>query len=85
METLTLQEDLEPLPEQRNNSLTVYNRGLLNSNYKEEIRKNFLNSHPRSLFRIKQLINERQEKLTSGVSVALKVSVFVLAYLTIFS
>ena len=56
-------------------------RGLLNSNYKQQTRSNFTG---RSLFGLKQRVKTNQHQLTSVTGTILKVSVFVIAYLIAF-
>jgi hypothetical protein len=59
-------------------------RGLLTSNYKEQIKTNFRNLTGYSLSNLKQRVKTNQDQLTSVTGTILKVSVFVIAYLIAF-
>ncbi len=76
MQTLVLEQEIEPLPEGIFKPFKFRNEGLLMSSYKQENGKNFFQSSPKSIFGIKQKIKSRQYRFTSGVDTILKLSVF---------
>ncbi|WP_156168396.1 hypothetical protein [Kordia zhangzhouensis] len=65
-------------------SSAFFNRGLLTSRYKEEIRENFQNISSTSLFGLKQRVKINQHRFAPVVGTILKISVFVLAYIIAF-
>ena len=77
MELVVLQEDIEPLPKKKTHAFVFNNEGILSSAYKNEIRENFFNSNPRSIFGIKQRVKSGLYTTNLGVETLLKFSVFV--------
>lgn len=76
MQTLILEQEIEPLPKRKNKPFNFKNAGLLISSYKQETSKNFFQSSPKSIFGIKQLIKSRQYRFNSSIDTILKLSVF---------
>ena len=62
-----------------------FNRGLLTSCYKEEIKENYKNISSNSLFSLKQRVKTNQYRFAPMAGTILKVSVFVIAYLIAFA
>ncbi|TWO33249.1 hypothetical protein E1J38_004955 [Seonamhaeicola sediminis] len=60
-------------------------RGILNSSYKSVVKSNFYKNKPSSLFGVKQQIKSAQQKLNSGIEIALKVCAFVILLITVYS
>jgi len=84
---LTLQ-DLEPLPIRKHRikeTINLESQGILNSNYQNIVRKNYIDLETSSLFSIRQRIKSRQYQITSGIDTILKLSVFVTVFILIFS
>ncbi len=84
---LTLQ-DLEPLPIRKHRikeTIHLESKGILNSNYQNIVRKNYIDLETSSLFSIRQRIKSRQYQITSGIDTILKLSVFVTVFILIFS
>lgn len=85
MELVLSHQEFEPLPRQKRESFVFNNEGILSSAYKEEIKNNFFQSNPKSVFGVKQRIKSFQYQYTSGVDAILKLSVFVIAMVAVFS
>jgi hypothetical protein len=83
MELVLTQQDAEPLPEPQLVPYICKNEGILNSAYKRRTQRNFFNSHPKSIFGIKQRVKSKRYQITSSIDTALKVSVFVTALIFI--
>ncbi len=85
MELVLSQQDIEPLPKQKSTPFIFNNEGILSSAYKEETRHNFFESNPKSVFGVKQRIKSFNYQYTSGVDAFLKLSVFAIAVIAVFS
>lgn len=66
------------------NTTNIFNRGLLTSSYKEEIRENYRNSKSNSLYCLKQTVKTNHHRFMPAAGTVLKISVFVIAYLVAF-
>ena len=85
MELVLSHQEFEPLPKKKRESFVFNNEGILSSAYKEEIKNNFFQSDPKSVFGAKQRIKSFQYQYTSGIDAVLKLSVFAIAIITVFS
>ena len=84
MELVLSSLDIEPLPIKGVKPFVFNNEGLLISNYKEETKKNFFHSNPKSVFGIKQRIKRGQYQSTNAIETIIKLSVFVLVFVFAF-
>ena len=75
--------EIEPLPEPQEN-FEFTNEPLLNSNYKAAAKLNLINSESPSVSRMRKRLRFRQFNSVNAISVALKLSVFVLALTMMF-
>ncbi len=84
MELLVTTEDLDPFPKQ---SLSVHNKpmGLLTSNYKSIVDSNYKKSNKQTLFGKRQAIKSCFYNSQCAVEVTLKVSLFLIVFLALFS
>ncbi len=85
MELVLSHQEFEPLPKQKREPFIFNNEGILNSAYKEETGKNFFQSSPKSVFGAKQRIKSFQYQYTPGIDAILKLSVFAIAVIVVFS
>ena len=85
MELILTTEDLELLPEPRVFTKLPRPEGILNSNYKSIAKQNLNNTNLQSIFGIRQRVKSRQYQFTSSISTVLKVSLFTVIILSIFS
>ena len=85
MELVLSHQEFEPLPKQKIAPFIFNNEGILNSAYKKETQNNFFHSNPKSVFGAKQGIKSFQYEYTSGVGALLKLSVFAIAVIAVFS
>lgn len=72
METLITEQDFEP-------------EGILNSNYKNIVKRRFNTSKVNSIFSIKQRVKSRQHKFISSTGTMLKVGLFASLLVAVFS
>lgn len=84
MELLVTTEDLEPLPSQE---ISVHNKpmGLLTSSYKNVVSSNYKNLNHQSLFGKRQAIKNCFYNSNCAAEVTLKVSLFLIVFLALFS
>ena len=81
----THQLQVIPIPiESSQDTTNFFNRGMLTSTYKEEIKENYRNLKSNSLFFLKQTVKTNHHRFMPAVGTILKVSVFVIAYLVAF-
>jgi hypothetical protein len=85
MELVLSHQEIEPLPRKKNEPFIFNNEGILSSVYKKETQNNFFQSSPKSVFGVKQGIKSFQYQYTSGVDAILKLSIFAVAVITVFS
>lgn len=78
MELLLTSQDLDPLPKRKLYSELTRPGGLLNSNYKAIVRRNFSHANSTSIFGIKQREKIRQYQFTSSIDTILKLCVFII-------
>ena len=78
MELVVKSLEIETLPESSVN-FEFTNQPLLNSNYKAAANQNVINSKKPSVSRMRQRLKFRQFNSVNAISVALKLSVFVIA------
>ncbi|RKE98336.1 hypothetical protein [Ichthyenterobacterium magnum] len=83
MELVLTSQDLEPLPKQVFIKDISKPEGLLNSNYKSIVKRNYNTLNSTSVFGIRQHIKSRQYNITSSIETVLKLSVFVIALVVI--
>ena len=83
MELVFTVQDLEPEPKVLKEQ--VKPEGLLNSNYKNIVNKNFKNTTSQSLFGMRQRLKRCQYQFTSSIETVLKVSTFAVIFIAIFS
>ena len=81
--THQLQPNSVPI-ELSNESSNFFYRGMLNSNYKEEIKEHFRSLGSQSLFSLKQTVKTNQSRFMPAIGTFLKVSVFATALLIAF-
>jgi len=76
--------DLEPFPKK---TLSAHNSpsGILNSEYKSIVKKNFRNMGKPSLFGIKQRLKSKQYSMNCGVEATLKISLFLIGLIFAFN
>jgi hypothetical protein len=84
MELVLTTEDLQSLPKQQED-LIIEPSGFLNSEYKSVVNENLNNISAKSIFGIKQRIKSSQYQFTSSIETVLKVSVFTIIIMNIFS
>ncbi|MCK0110403.1 hypothetical protein MWU58_13965 [Flavobacteriaceae bacterium S0825] len=85
MELVLSHQEFEPLPKKKREHFVFNNEGILSSAYKEEIKNNFFQSSPKSVFGVKQRIKSFQYQYTLGIDAVLKLSVFAIAIIAVFS
>lgn len=85
MELVLTNEDLEPLPSKRDVVSHIKPEGILNSNFKSIADKNFDNKNASLIYGVKNRVKSSQYLFTSGIGTALKLSVFAVTLLVIFS
>ncbi|EDP97821.1 hypothetical protein KAOT1_21702 [Kordia algicida OT-1] len=66
------------------NTSNIFNRGLLTSSYKQEIRQNYRNLKSTSLYSLKQTVKTNHHQFMPAAGTILKIAVFVIAYLVAF-
>lgn len=81
MELVLSSQNLEPFPKQE----IVRPEGLLNSNYKRIVSSNYKTTNTNTLFAIKQRVKSRQFQFTSSIDTILKLTVFTVAIVLMFS
>jgi len=75
MKTVITTQDLEPLP-MSGNDFVNQPSGLLNSNYKQLVKRNFKRMSSRSVFGIRQRMKSRQFNTCCSIETILKVGLF---------
>ena len=85
MELVLVHQEIEPLPRKNSEPFIFNNEGILSSAYKKEIQNNFFQSSPKSVFGVKQGVKSFQYQYTSGIGALLKLSVFAIAIIAVFS
>lgn len=83
MELVFTVEDLEPEPKVIETQIKP--EGLLNSNYKKLVKKNFNNTSSKSIFGMRQRLKRSQYQLTSSIETILKVAAFAVIFIAIYS
>jgi len=84
MELALTIEDLESLPKQQEDFI-VKPLGFLNSKYKNIVNESLNNASSNSIYGIRQCIKSSQYQFTSAIETVLKVSVFTVLIMMIFS
>ena len=84
MELVLTTEDLGPLLKQEKDLITEPS-GFLNSEYKSAVNDSLNNISSKSIFGIRQRIKSSQYQLTSNIETIIKVSVFTIIILAVFS
>lgn len=85
MEIVLSHQEFEPLPKPKKEPFIFNNEGILSSAYKEKTKHNFFQSNPKSVFGVKQRIKSFQYQYTSGIDAFLKLSVFAIVVMAVFS
>ncbi|WP_296380867.1 hypothetical protein [Winogradskyella sp.] len=80
---LAVNHELEFVPEPIKGTHFTTN-GLLNSNYKSVVKKNFSKSTTKSVFGIRQRLKSSQLNMVNHTAVILKLSVFAIALVALF-
>jgi len=80
---LSLNSTLEFVPEPIEGSHFTTN-GLLNSNYKSIVKRNYYTSTKKSIFGIRQRLKSSQFNMVNHTAVILKLSVFAIALIALF-
>ena len=86
MELVLTNLDLEPLPKRvKEPFVPLKEKGLLNSNFKRLVRKNFDDLNSDSVYATRQRVKSRKYNFTPGIETVLKLSVFVTVFSIIFA